>query len=72
MITLRAPKNGVMRVKSHFYNNLDRHDNELIGLYDQGIVWSFPGFVIIITRDFFLFFFWRNPSFVIWKFNCCF
>jgi len=40
---------------------LDRHDSILIGLYDEGIVWSLPGFGIIMTTDFF----GNYPSFVI-------
>jgi len=44
-----------MRVRRHFSNNLDKHDNKLIVLYDDGVVLSFPGFGIIMIIDFFPF-----------------
>jgi len=45
-----------------FSNNLDSHDNKPIGLYNEGIVRSLPGFGIIMTADFFDFF-WEVPKF---------
>jgi len=36
-----------------FQKSLGKHERRLVGLYDVGIVWSFPGFAIIITIDFF-------------------
>jgi len=35
-----------MRLSRHFSNNLDRHDNKLISLYDEGILWSFFGIIM--------------------------
>jgi len=43
-------------VRRHFSNNLDRNEKKLIGLYDEGIVWSIPDFGITMTIDFFRFF----------------
>jgi len=42
-----------IRVNTHFSKSVDKHESRLIGLYDVVIVWSFPGFAIIIIIDFF-------------------
>jgi len=60
--TFCALRYGVMLYM--FSNNLDSHDNNLIGLFHEVIVWSFPGFGMIMTLDFFHLF-WKYPSFVI-------